>query len=265
MTGTARLTGLRREEIAFLREEYGLRLTVDTPVRFLGANATLGYSFELLNNSDNELETSPTDAQHDEVASIEAGLTRDRRDNPLLPRDGYRWYGRTELASKLLGGSAEYQRTEFGGAYHRAWGKGRWLHFGAGHGVITTAGTTDENLPVNKLFFPGGDGSNRGYQTGEAAPRGADGQFVGAKTYLSATAEIEQALVHKFSAVAFVDALGSAPTLSQYPFDEVLVAVGLGVRYQTLIGPVRAEYGYNLNPRPGDPSGTFLVSIGFSF
>jgi outer membrane protein insertion porin family len=39
----------------------------------------------------------------------------------------------------------------------------------------------------------------------------------------------------------------------------------LGIRYQTLIGPVRAEYGYNLNPRERDPRGAFLLSIGFPF
>jgi translocation and assembly module TamB len=265
VTGTARLTGLRREEVAFMREEYGLRFTVDTPLRFLDANATLGYSFEVLRNRDNELESRAFDARQVEVASVEAGLTRDRRDNPLLPRDGYRWYGRNETASQLLGGGAEYQRNEFGGTYHRPWGIGRWLHFGAAHGVITTFGSNDEKLPVNKRFFPGGDGSIRGYQVGEAAPRGADGRFVGAKSYLNATAEFEQALTTQWSAVTFVDALGSARTLAKYPFEEVLVAVGLGVRYQTLIGPVRAEYGYNLNRRPGDPRGTFLLSIGFAF
>ena len=41
--------------------------------------------------------------------------------------------------------------------------------------------------------------------------------------------------------------------------------MGIGVRYQTLIGPLRAEYGHNLNPRTGDPSGTLLFSIGYPF
>jgi outer membrane translocation and assembly module TamA len=41
--------------------------------------------------------------------------------------------------------------------------------------------------------------------------------------------------------------------------------VGLGVRFQTLIGPLRLEYGRNINRRPGDPSGTWHFSIGFPF
>jgi outer membrane translocation and assembly module TamA len=53
--------------------------------------------------------------------------------------------------------------------------------------------------------------------------------------------------------------------MADYPYSEKLYAVGLGVRYQTIIGPVRAEYGHNLNPRPLDPAGTLLFSIGFPF
>ena len=51
----------------------------------------------------------------------------------------------------------------------------------------------------------------------------------------------------------------------RYPIDEYLYTAGLGVRYQTLIGPVRLEYGRNLNPRPNDPSGTLHLSLGFPF
>jgi outer membrane translocation and assembly module TamA len=65
--------------------------------------------------------------------------------------------------------------------------------------------------------------------------------------------------------VAFVDALGSAAQLRNYPFDERLYTAGLGVSYQTLIGPIRLEYGHNLNPRIGDPHGTWQISIGNPF
>jgi outer membrane translocation and assembly module TamA len=44
-----------------------------------------------------------------------------------------------------------------------------------------------------------------------------------------------------------------------------LFSVGLGVRYQTLIGPIRAEYGKNLRPRTGDPAGTWQISVGAAF
>ena len=130
---------------------------------------------------------------------------------------------------------------------------------------MTTVGTTDSTLPVNKLFFPGGDNSIRGYQEGEAAPVNADGKFVGAKSYLLMNLELEQALTTKWSMVLFADALGTAVRLANYPFDQKLYSVGLGLRYQTIIGPLRVEYGRNIDPRPRDPSGSLLFSVGFPF
>ena len=44
-----------------------------------------------------------------------------------------------------------------------------------------------------------------------------------------------------------------------------VLSLGAGVRYQSLIGPIRLEYGHNLNPRPKDPRGTLLFSLGFPF
>jgi outer membrane protein insertion porin family len=263
--GTAKLFGLQREEVAFERQEYGGSLLLSAPIGRLGVNATAGYTFQALRNRNNQLETSAIDNKQVTVASVDLGLTRDRRDNPLIPRRGYRAFARLEAASRGLGGEAEYQRLEFGGSYHTGWGNGRWVHLSAAHGLITTWGTTDERLPVNKRFYPGGDGSIRSFQVGEAAPRGADGKFIGAKSYMTASIEFEQALAEKWSVVLFTDALGSTTQLKHYPFDETLFALGTGIRYQTLIGPIRLEYGRNLKTRVGDPGGTLLLSIGFPF
>lgn len=266
LDGTARIFGLERQETSFLRQEFGGTVSVSAPVQRLGVNASLGYTYQALRNKENELNTSRADEEQVTAASIETVIVRDRRDNPLRPRDGYRVFVQAETASQYFGGSVDYQRLEFGGSYHTEIGPGRWLHVGMNHGAITTIGDSDDSeLPVNKRFFPGGDNSIRGYQVGEAAPRAADGRFVGAKSYLLINLEVEQAITEKWSVVAFVDALGIAARLAEYPFAEDLYSVGLGVRYQTLIGPLRAEYGRNLNPRTLDPSGTLLFSIGFPF
>jgi outer membrane protein assembly complex protein YaeT len=263
--GAARIFALQRQEVAFQRQEYGASFTLKRPIPWLRAEGTAGYTFQVLRNNDNELATQATDPEQMNVASVDFGLTGDHRDNPLRPRRGYRWFTQIELAARSLGGTAEYQRLELGAAYHTPWGEGHWIHVGVTHGVITTLGTTDATLPVNKRFFPGGDNSIRGYQNGEAAPRAANGQFVGAKSYVLLNFELEQALTPNWSMVAFVDALGTAAQLKDYPFGERLYTAGLGVRYQTLIGPIRVEYGHNLNPRPGDPRGTWQISIGYPF
>jgi len=266
LDGSARLFGLNRQELSFRHEEYGANVSVLWPLRNLGIALTTGYTFKHLLDTDNELATRSTDQNQANVASIDLGLVRDRRDNPLRPRKGYKLSLQAELANHALGGEVVYQQLVLAGSYHTGWGGGRWIHLGFSHGVVTTLGAPDDStLPVSVLFFPGGDGSIRGYQRGGAAPRAADGLFVGAKSYLQANVELEQALTNNWSVVAFADALGTAVRLADYPFNEKLFSAGLGVRYQTIIGPVRVEYGRNLNRRPLDPAGTLQVSIGFPF
>ncbi len=266
LDGTARVFGLQREEIAFVAQEFGVDLSLKRSLRAINGQATVGYMFHVLRNRDNTLATQATDDSQVNVASVNAGLSGDQRDNPLRPRRGYHWSAHVEAADPRLGGQVTYQRFEFAGAYHTSWGEGRWVHVALTHGLITTAGASgDRTLPVNKRFYPGGDSSIRGYQRGEAAPRGADGLFLGAKTFFLGNLELEQAITPNWSIVAFGDALGMAVSLRGYPFEERLYSAGLGVRYQTLIGPLRLEYGRNINPRPRDPSGTWQFSIGYPF
>ncbi len=265
-SGSARLFGLRREELSFTHEEYGANVTLLWPLRRLGYVATTGYTFRHLRNADSQLGTQATDQNQADIASFELSLLRDRRDNPLRPRKGYRLSLQAETASRTLGGEVDYQQFVFSSSYHTPWGKGRWVHAGFSHGVVTTLGAPAANtLPVSVLFYPGGENSIRGFQKGEAAPRDATGRFIGAKSYLQFNLELEQTLGGKWSAVLFGDALGTSATLRRYPSTGTLYSVGLGVRYQTIIGPLRLEYGHNLNPRPLDPDGTLLFSIGYPF
>jgi outer membrane protein insertion porin family len=264
--GSARLFGWRREEFSFVNEEYGANFSVAWPLRGLGLQLTTGYTYKHTRVADSELASQATDPEQVDIASLDLGVVRERRDNPLQPRKGYKLYLQAELASQALGGEVDYQQIVFGGSYHTAWGKGRWVHLAFAQGTVFTLGAPDDTaLPVAVRFYPGGDSSIRGYQKGEAAPRNAEGLFVGAKTYLQMNVDLEQALTPKWSAVVFFDALGTSMTLENYPFEEELYSVGLGLRYQTIIGPVRLEYGYNLNPRPLDPAGTLLLSIGYPF
>jgi len=264
--GTAKVFGLQRQERSFLREEDGANVSATWPLPKLGIEATTGYTYKLLRSADSSLATSAIDLVKTNAASLNLGLTRDRRDNPLVPKRGYKLSLQLEEASRWLGGQVDYQRLQFAASYHRPLGSSLWFHAGFTHSVVTTLGSLDDSeLPVNERFYPGGDTTIRGYPEGEAAPRAASGQFLGAKTMTLLNLELEEAVTPKWSVVVFSDSLGMAARMAHYPFDERLYAVGLGVRYQTLIGPVRLEYGRNLNPRPLDPSGTVSFSIGFPF
>jgi outer membrane protein assembly factor BamA len=261
----ANASGLRREEVSFVREEYGGGFGAHKYFKSTSTDLTVRYNYQIL-NAVNVPRTvaieGPTNAN---VGAIITEMKHDRRDNPLYPRKGYKVFGIFELASEYLAGDVNYQRIEISPSYHQPLGGGSYLSLGVSHGVVMTIGSSSEDLPFNKRFFPGGENSIRGYQEGEASPRNVDAKIVGAETYTLGTVEFEQSLTPKWSVVFFSDSLGFARRVENYPFDTGLFSVGGGLRWKTIIGPIRLEYGHNLNPRPHDPRGTLHFSLGFPF
>ena len=257
--------GLRREEVSFVREEYGGGLGAIKRFEPISSDLSLRYNYQVLKAAHPEGRFAPQGLQNPNVGAFIADFRHDQRDSPVYPRRGYKVFSNLELASEHVGGEANYQRVELAGSYHAALGDGRYLSLGLAHGVIGTAGDPREELPFNRRFFPGGEYSIRGYQEGEAAPRDAQEEVVGAETYLLGSLEFEQALTPKWSLVLFSDSITFGRRLRTYPGDEALFSVGGGVRWKTLVGPVRLEYGHNLNPRAADPAGTLHFSLGFPF
>ena len=258
-------SGLRREEIDFTRVEYGGGAGVRRFFKSIETDVRVRYNYEILSATETDIQLAEQGVQNPGVGAIIMDLRHDRRDNPLYPHKGYKLFSTVELASKYLAGDVNYERIEIFGSYHQPLDEGRWLHFGLSHGLVPTIGSAQENLPFNKRFFPGGETSVRGYQEGEAAPRDAQGRVVGAETFVGGNVEFEQALTPRWSVVGFVDGVGFARRLANYPVDESLFSAGGGLRWRTFVGPIRLEYGHNLNPRKGDPSGTLHFSLGFPF
>jgi outer membrane protein insertion porin family len=46
---------------------------------------------------------------------------------------------------------------------------------------------------------------------------------------------------------------------------DVRTCVGLGLRLDTPVGPLRVDVGYNLNRRPDEPSSVLHVALGHAF
>lgn len=262
--GFSQLFALRREERDFDRIEYGGMVGLQTLFHPVDVEAALTYTYQLLESRD----FSPIEGEGLDravVAAVGLDLQRDRRDNPIYPEDGNSVSTQLEFASRKFGGEVDYQRAEVGGSFHKDIGKGRYVHAALRHGVIHTFGEVASEIPFNRRFFMGGERTVRGYVQGEASPRNSRGEIVGSETYALLNVELEQALTQRWSAILFSDSIGIARDLRDYPFDEELYSVGLGIRYKTFIGPIRLEYGHNLNRRPRDPRGAIHLSIGFPF
>ena len=259
-----RISALRREEIDFIRTEYGGTVGLQKYVPRIESDMTLRYSYQFLESRRFEL-VEEDGIGRAQVGSIGYDIRRDLRDNPIYPRQGYNIFSIIEAASEYFLGEANYQRLEFGASWHKGIGRGAYINAGLTHGLVRTEGSVSDNLPFNKRFFPGGDSSIRGYQFGEAGSRNEAGRLAGSETYTLLNLEFEQLLTPNWSVVVFSDSLAIARRFSAYPSEEELYSIGAGIRYKTFIGPVRLEYGHNLNPRDRDPSGTVHLSIGFPF
>lgn len=261
--GSARVFGLRREEPSFTRLEYGAGLEATRELPWIEARGMAGLSYEVLRADDVALGVAAAEATETTVTAVNLGLARDRRDNPIRPRSGQRWSLRTETALPELGSEVRYERVEAAWSWHRPLGGDeRWLHLGVSHGLLADDGG---GAPVNKLFFPGGESSIRGYMEGEASPRDASGRFVGARSVWLVNLEFEQTITGRWTAVVFSDTAGASVAFEDWPGRELLSSAGLGLRYQSPIGPLRLEYGWNLRRREDDPAGTLHFSIGFPF
>ena len=118
-------------------------------------------------------------------------------------------------------------------------GTSRWIlrsEFGA------TWRTDFSELPTSLRFFAGGDKSVRGYDLDELGPLDADGDVIGGDRLLSGSIEFDFPIRRNWSMALFSDA-GSA-------FDDspdFSYSVGLGVRWYSPLGPIRADLAHPLN------------------
>lgn len=262
--GFGSVFGLRREEPDFDRREFGSTVGLQTLFYRIDLEAGLRYSFQLL-ESRAGIPSGPDGLDRAVVGAVDLTLQRDLRDNPIYPESGHNVVTNFEVASDTFGGEVNYQRIEVNASYHRDIGGGRFIHAALHHGILNTFGSVDEEIPINKRFLKGGESTVRGFLEGEASARNDEGELVGSESYVLVNLELEQALTERWSVIAFSDSIGFARRFDEYPYDEELYSVGLGIRYKTFIGPLRLEYGRNLNPREEDPSDAIHLSIGFPF
>jgi outer membrane protein assembly complex protein YaeT len=261
VTGYSEVEYSARQEIGYDRSRRGGLLGLSKLFGRSGIRMALeyGWFFEETDGIDANVLGVEDNA---EVASLALRLSLDRRDNVLAPTDGYKLYVSAKAANTAFGGNVDFQKFEIGGSYHLSPSQSTMMHLSLRSGVLI--GGRDE-LPFNERFFPGGENSVRGFQQGEASPLDSDGDPAGAESFWVGNLEIEQRLWDSLSVVSFVDAAGVSRDGSFGGDSANPISLGLGLRYQTVVGPLRLEYGHNLNPRAADPSGTLHFAIGFPF
>jgi outer membrane protein insertion porin family len=119
-------------------------------------------------------------------------------------------------------------------------------------------------VPEDQLFFLGGTLDVRGYKE-NLLQFDAEGDPVGGRLALSASVEARYDIGYHLELAAFIDAGRLQLTLDDAQEDEWRWTTGLGLRYQTPIGPIGLLYGHKVDPRPGESRGQFHFTIGYTF
>ena len=157
----------------------------------------------------------------------------DNRDNYFNANKGRRISFTAQWGGHGLGGDYDFYKFTAEGRFYKGLGNGHIL------ALRLMGGYIDGDVSYGNLFDLGGSNTLRGYE---------DDQFKGKKMY-AATLEYRFPIAKKVQGVLFTDA-GSAWGLDRgkipwYDDDDSLNwSVGVGLRLQTPIGPIRLDYGH---------------------
>lgn len=189
--------------------------------------------------------------------------TFDYRDSPVLPTRGWHAEFPLEIGAAVGNLSNSYLQAGLTGGWYHKLGKNYQLGIGGEWGVIIPSGDSTD-LPIDLRLFNGGARSVRSFPERELGPQ-AHGYPVGGEAMWNANVEVARNLTGSVAAVAFVDAGALSRTYAELTSADIEVAVGLGLRLNLPIGPVRLEYGYNLTRDLNEPVGTIHFAIGFAY
>ncbi|MBD5781286.1 BamA/TamA family outer membrane protein [Pelagicoccus sp. NFK12] len=262
--GTFEINFLDRQELYFDREERGVSVGLFRRFPQLLTDVGIDYALERKASSDPKF-NEEFGLQEANIGSLSLRATRSNIDDILYPKSGYEISGVVRYADESLGGESSFLKPELGFAYHKRLGD-RWLfHLGTKAAQITYPEGGRAKIPDNEFYLVGGENSVRGYRRGEAVPLAEEGKPTRVEAYALINLELEYPIFDRLNIVLFTDAARVWERTDTTDVYEDLASVGLGFRYNTIVGPVRLEYGHNIDPRPEDPRGTVHLSIGFPF
>lgn len=197
------------------------------------------------------------------TASAYAGVIFDGRDNALDATEGFYAAGNVEPYYDFIYGKPGLQvvaegRTYFGFGEDDAFVLAGRLKGGA------LLGPSLEEISPDKLFFAGGGGSVRGYGYKSIGVDNGNGVVTGGRYLLEASIEARAKVTEDIGVVGFVD--GGYVAADVFPgLEDLRLGAGIGVRYNTGLGPLRLDVAIPLNKKPGDPDYAIYAGIGQAF
>ncbi len=231
-------------------------------------NINFNTSFNIQVSSLSEISGSTAEFVQDDdyfLTFFSIGLNRSSVDNPLNPKKGTRLGLDLESSLGVLGSDEDFITAVFEFIGYREF---RNVVFAKriDIGIIQPFSSTDSlDVPIFKRFFAGGSTTMRGVPFQELGPLDSNGDPVGGNTLLLGNLEARYPIYKKLGGVLFLDYGNVFADEFDFDFGEIKYAIGTGLRLDTIIGPLRVDFGYTLNPEPNIDRFQFFLSIGHAF
>lgn len=169
------------------------------------------------------------------INSLFYRLVVDERDSTMDAKNGYYTSLYIEKAMTQLASEIDYLKILAEGRYIKEFDP-FVLAF------KTRFGWLSQDTPVFKHFFAGGAMSNRGFEYRDLGPH-YDSDPIGGVGMIDSSLESRYYITDDFSIVGFMDASTISQELDNYNSDWFR-SYGVGVRYLSIIGPLRFDIGF---------------------
>jgi outer membrane protein insertion porin family len=196
------------------------------------------------------------------TSSISGVLRRDTRNHPYDPTGGSDNALSVEYAGGFLGGTNEFNRYVFNSAWFTTPFYNLTFSARGRIGYIT-----GDAVPLYELFRLGGMYSVRGFKTWSIGPTAPNGEVIGGDKELLFNFEMLFPIAKEINlkGLIFFDAGNAWAKGDPYQLDDLRTSVGFGFRWMSPMGPLRLEWGYNLNPKPGEKTSAWDFTMGGFF
>jgi outer membrane protein insertion porin family/translocation and assembly module TamA len=185
------------------------------------------------------------------LSALGVDFQRTTADSALNAHKGYQLAIHGEDAGKLLPGTFHYYGVSADVRHYLPFGPRLVLADRLQVGNIAATGNDQTNVPFSKKYFLGGAATIRGWGRYEVSPLGTSGLPIGGDSLFAFSSELRAILHGSLGAVLFLDTGNVWADSWGFKLNDLRYAVGSGLRYQTPVGPIRLDVGYQLNPIHG--------------
>ena len=197
------------------------------------------------------------------ILTLDNRLTYEGRDVPLDATSGYFLEAHVMPFVVDQSTTTAVQATLEGRAYRAIDPEAKYVLAGRAK-IGTVEGISRTAAPPQTLFFSGGGGSVRGFRyLSNSVTSG--GVTTGGRSLLELSGELRVDFDESLGGVAFVDAgnvgAGRFPDIN----NNWQVGGGVGIRFNTGLGPLRIDLARSLQWKQGDPNFALYIGLGQAF